>query len=295
MLKHFLALEDFSKDDIMGLLKEAVDLKQALRDRKSVSVLSGKVLGMLFEKPSTRTRISFEVGMLQLGGHAIYLKGDEVGLGDRESVQDVARVLSRYVDGVMFRSKSHADIEQFSEFSTVPVINGLSDYNHPCQALADMLTILEYKGRLEGIKLCYMGDGNNVCQSLMAAAEILDLEMTVVCPEGYFPSVVRSSNVRLTPDPVEGIQGADVVYTDVWTSMGQEAERIKRLQDFASYSITESLFSIADSKAIFMHCLPAHRGEEVTNGVIESEQSVVFDQAENRLHAQKAVLVSLLG
>ena len=295
MLKHFLALEDFSKDDIMGLLKEAVDLKQALRDRKAVSVLSGKVLGMLFEKPSTRTRISFEVGMLQLGGHAIYLKGDEVGLGDREPVQDVARVLSRYVDGVMFRAKSHADIEQFSEFSTVPVINGLSDYNHPCQALADMLTILEHKGRLEGIKLCYMGDGNNVCQSLMAAAEILDLEMTVVCPEEYFPSVVRSSNVRLTPDPVEGIQGADVVYTDVWTSMGQEAERIKRLQDFASYSITESLFSIADSKAIFMHCLPAHRGEEVTNGVIESEQSVVFDQAENRLHAQKAVLVSLLG
>lgn len=295
MLKHFLAFEDFSKDDIMGLLNQAIDLKKALRDRKSVSVLSGKVLGMLFEKPSTRTRISFEVGMLQLGGHAIYLKGDEVGLGDREPVQDVARVLSRYVDGVMFRAKSHADIEKFSEFSTVPVINGLSDYNHPCQALADMLTILEHKGRLEGIKLCYMGDGNNVCQSLMAAAEILGLEMTVVCPEGYFPSVVRSSQVRLTPDPVEGIQGADVVYTDVWTSMGQESERIKRLQDFASYSITESLFSIADSKAIFMHCLPAHRGEEVTNGVIESEQSVVFDQAENRLHAQKAVLVSLLG
>lgn len=295
MLKHFLAFEDFSKDDIMGLLNQAIDLKKALRDRKSVSVLSGKVLGMLFEKPSTRTRISFEVGMLQLGGHAIYLKGDEVGLGDREPVQDVARVLSRYVDGVMFRAKSHADIEKFSEFSTVPVINGLSDYNHPCQALADMLTILEHKGRLEGIKLCYMGDGNNVCQSLMAAAEILGLEMTVVCPEGYFPSVVRSSQVRLTPDPVEGIQGADVVYTDVWTSMGQESERIKRLQDFASYSITESLFSIADSKAIFMHCLPAHRGEEVTNGVIESERSVVFDQAENRLHAQKAVLVSLLG
>jgi ornithine carbamoyltransferase len=294
MKKDFLAISDFSRDEIMALLDDAIRLKADLRAGKMETVLSGKTLGMLFEKPSTRTRLSFEVGMMQLGGRAIYVRGEEVGLGERESVEDVARVFSRYMDCIMFRSKSHRDMEVFAEYATVPVINGLSDFNHPCQALADMLTILEHKKRLEGIKLVYVGDGNNVCESLMSACDLLGLRMTVVAPEAYFPRVVRSTSVELTSDLLEGVRGADVVYTDVWTSMGQEEEKKRRLKAFNGFCVTEQVMAIAGPKAIFMHCLPAHRGEEVSHGVMESEQSVVFDQAENRMHAQKAVLVSLM-
>jgi len=261
---------------------------------------------MIFQKPSLRTRISFEMGMLQLGGQALYLSPNEIQLGVRESVPDVARVLSRYVDGIMARVFAHRHIEELAAHATVPVINGLSDYSHPCQALADLFTIHERRGELAGLKLAYVGDGNNVAHSLLFAATKVGMDIALATPRGYEPDagVVEKarrfaagsgSRVTLTDDPTAAVQGADIIYTDVWTSMGQEAERERRLAVFPPYQVNAALIAQAKPDVLVMHCLPAHRGEEITDEVIDGPHSIVFDQAENRLHAQKAILALLMG
>lgn len=296
--KHFITLTDFSTSEVQDILELAVKLKREHISGKKHKLLDGKCLAMIFEKPSNRTRISFEVGMHQLGGKALIVGPSEINMGKREPICDVARVLSRFVDGVVMRVFAHESITELAAHSTVPVINGLSDLHHPCQAVSDMLTILEHKDRLEGVRLTYIGDGNNVCNSLMHASNILGLEMTVSSPEGYEPEnsskPENGGNFKLIRNPKEAVKDADVVYTDTWTSMGQEEESAIRLKRFRNYTVTEELFSLAKPDAIFMHCLPAHRGEEVVNEVMEHSRSVIFDQAENRLHAQKAILALLL-
>ncbi len=303
--KHLLSLKDLSRaeiDELFALTKRLKADPGAFR-----TTLSGKSLGMIFQKPSTRTRVSFEVGMFQLGGHALYLSSNDIQLHRGETVADTARVLSRFVDGIMARVFSHQDLIDLSKHASIPVINGLSDLLHPCQALADYYTLLERRGRLEGLKMAYVGDGNNVCHELMFGAAKLGLAMAVACPEGYAPnplvvkSAAREAQKSKTPaavvtrDPFEAVSGADVVYTDVWTSMGQEAEQQQRLRAFEGYEVTAALMAEANRECVFMHCLPAHRGEEVAAEVIDGPQSVVFDEAENRLHTQKALLVALLG
>lgn len=284
-MKHFLSISDYTKDQILKVLNLAKKLKTSDKSK----YLEGKTLAMIFQKPSNRTRLSFEVGMFQLGGHAVNIRSEEIGMGEREIIADVARTISRYVDCVMIRANKHQDIEKFASFSDIPVINGLSDYLHPCQAMADILTISEHKD-LNDIKICYIGDGNNVARSLLNISNILGINLTICTPKGYelkeYPSIIN---------PQDAIKNADVVYTDVWTSMGYEKDYKKRIKDFQGYTVTKEIMSHAKSDAIFMHCLPAHREEEVTNNVLESSQSVVFDQAENRLHVQKAILVALLG
>lgn len=293
-LQHFLMMSDLSVHAIRDIIDLASDLKHG-RAEDRASCLAGKTLGMIFEKPSTRTRLSFDVGMAQLGGRALYIQGNEIGIGSREPAKDVARVLSRFVDGVVIRANRHELIKEIAAYSTIPVINGLSDISHPCQALADALTISEAKGCLDGVKLTYIGDGNNVCVSLMSMSVLLGIDMTVSCPEGYMPSMDEFPSITFVHDPIQAVTGADVVYTDVWVSMGQEAERDRRLNAFSDYQVTSELLSHAHQDVVFMHCLPAHRGEEVTDEVMESSRSLVFDQAENRLHVQKAVLVNLLS
>lgn len=294
-MKHFLDLADLTAEDIQKLLDNAVALKAELRKGGNRPILKGKVLGMIFEKPSLRTRISFEVAALQLGGHAFYISPAEIGLGTRESVADIARVLSRYVDGIMARTFSHDHIIELAKYATVPVINGLSDYNHPCQGLADLLTIHEKKGKLQGLKLAYVGDGNNVARTLLIGASKMGIQITITSPAGYSLSKEgQSSEVEFTDDPAAAVQGADIIYTDTWTSMGQEDEMEMRKKVFMPYQVNSELVARAKSDAIVMHCLPAHRGAEITDEVMDSTQSVVFDQAENRLHAQKAILASLL-
>ncbi|MCD6291196.1 MAG: ornithine carbamoyltransferase [Anaerolineae bacterium] len=304
--RHFLCLADFTPDVLQGWLSLARDLKAEWKAGGNRPVLRGKTLGLLFQKPSLRTRVSFEMGMIHLGGHAIYLSPQEVRLGERESVPDVARVLSRYVDGIMARVFDHAHVEQLAAYSRVPVINGLSDYAHPCQALTDVFTIWEKKGRLRGIRLAYVGDGNNVARSLAFAAALTGIEMVAASPSGYAlaeETVGRArslaslggGSLTLVEDPVEAVTGADVIYTDVWTSMGQEAEAEQRRRVFPPYQVNAELVAHARPDAIVMHCLPAHRGEEITDEVADGPQSVLFDQAENRLHAQKALLVWLMG
>jgi ornithine carbamoyltransferase len=298
-MKHFISLADCSSAEIAGLLRLATEVK---RDREKYrDALRGKTLAMLFQKPSTRTRVSFEVGMFELGGHALFLSGNDMQLGRGETIPDTAKVLSRYVHGIMARVFGHEDVVALTEGS-VPVINGLSDLLHPCQVMADFQTILEHKGRLEGLTLAYVGDGNNMTHSLINGAARVGMAVRVGCPEGYSPDedIVKAArrdgaSVEIFRDPAEAVAGTDVVYADVWASMGQEESRKKRLVDLADYQINESLFAKAASDAIFMHCLPAHRGEEVTDGVVDHERSVVFDEAENRLHAQKAILLHLLG
>jgi ornithine carbamoyltransferase len=284
------------------LLSHAVDLKA----EGWTNSLSEKVLALVFEKPSLRTRVSFEVAMRQLGGHAIYLSPVEVGLGERESVPDVARVLSRFVHAIAARTFAHQTLEVLAQFADVPVINALSDREHPCQALADLLTIYEKKGELEGLTLAYVGDGNNVAHSLMLASALAGIDFRIASPSGY---EVRDDLLRLarsyavesgvevtcTGDPRQAVYGADIIYTDVWTSMGQESESEKRRAAFAGYQITGELLGLAEEDAILMHPLPAHHGEEVEEGILESPQSVVFDQAENRMHMQKALLADMLG
>jgi ornithine carbamoyltransferase len=303
--RHFLTIDQESPDDLRGLIELALRLKRERLAGALERPLAGRVLAMIFERPSLRTRVSFEVAMLQLGGTALYIGPDEVGLGKRESAADVARVLSRYVDAIMIRSSGHEKIEELARYATVPVINGLSPAEHPCQALADLLTIREHRGALSGVRLAYVGDGNNVCASLMLGAAKLGLKVAVAAPTGYQPAgevVARAreaaarsgGDVRVTTDPREAVAGADVVYTDVWTSMGQERESAERRAAFAGFQINKQLVERAGD-AVVMHCLPAHRGEEITDEVIESEDSIVFDQAENRLHAQKAVLHQLLA
>lgn len=305
--KNFLQLADFTTDEILYLLDTAMEMKSLQKQGKPHPYLSGKVLGMIFEKSSTRTRVSFEVGMLQLGGHAIFLSSKDIQLGRGECISDTAKVLSRYVDGLMIRTFSHESIEEFAQHATVPVINGLTDLQHPTQVLADLLTILEHKGKLSGLKLCYIGDGNNnMAHSLMEGAIKVGMDISIASPAGYMPnqSIVNQvkkvaeqmgSNLLISNDPQEAIKDADVVITDVWTSMGQEDETAKRLQAFQGFQVNQELCKLAKSDFIFLHCLPAHREEEVTGEIIDGPHSVVFDEAENRLHAQKAILKVLLG
>jgi ornithine carbamoyltransferase len=285
---HFLNISDIDSETLMYLLNDAIEIKKSIFS----DVLKQKTLGLLFQKPSTRTRISFEVGMKQLGGHVISLQPDEVGLGEREEVKDVARVMSRYVDAVMIRAFDHAHIQEFSHYSSCPVINGLSDLSHPCQALSDALTIIENHNRWSDITLTYVGDGNNVCVSLIEICYRLGWKMIVSCPEGFDP--VSSYPFEIHRDVYDAVKQADVVYTDVWTSMGQEKEKNNRKKLFMPFQINELVMKHTKQACVFMHCLPAVRGEEVTDHVIESEQSVVFHQAENRLHAQKSILKYLL-
>jgi ornithine carbamoyltransferase len=300
MKKDFLSLWDLSSGEISALLGRALELKT--QRGAEGSPLAGKSIGLLFQKPSTRTRVSFEVGISQLGGHAISLNPAELQLGRGESLPDTARTLSRYLEGIVIRTFAHATLEEFAAHTSMPVINGLSDIHHPCQALADMATMIEKKGPIKGLKVAFIGDGNNVCNSLIEAASLMEFALTVACPEGFEPdseilgharSSARSEIVVLR-DPREAAGMADVIYTDVWVSMGQEEhsdEKRKRLRD---YQINRKLLACAKKEVIVLHCLPAHRGEEITDEVMDGPHSAVFDQAENRLHAQKALLEILM-
>ena len=301
--RDLLTVKDFSKTEITKLLLDAKMIKKS--PKAYATALKDKTLLMLFEKPSLRTRVTFNVGIHQLGGFAIYLSPAEISLGKRESVADVARNLERMVQGIMARTFSHKAVEELAEHAHIPVINGLTDYNHPCQAMADYMTLLEVKKDLAGKKLAYVGDGNNVAVSLIHTAARLGVHLAVATPPGYEPAaeVVQwaranggetGCKIDLPHDPIAAVTDADAIYTDVWTSMGQEAESTKRLSIFRPYQVNEALFAHAHSDAIFLHCLPAHRGEEVTDSVIESERSFVFQQAENRLHAQKAIMLNLM-
>jgi ornithine carbamoyltransferase len=303
--KDLLSLADLEKYEVMALLEKAILLKEKTLKKQFDQPLKGKTLGMIFDKSSTRTRVSFEVGMIQLGGSALYLNGNDLQLGRGESLSDTAQVLSQYLDGIMIRTFSHKSVEELAEHAEIPVINGLTDMYHPCQALADLMTIYEKKGNLEGLKLAYIGDGNNVAHSLMIACTKVGMDISLACPKGYFPdtqliSLCKSfasesgANLVITESPSEAVAEADVIYTDVWTSMGQEAENEQRLKDFYEFQVNAELIKAAKEDHLFMHCLPAHRGEEVTAEVIDGQHSVVFDQAGNRLHAQKALLVEIL-
>ncbi|OSX54947.1 ornithine carbamoyltransferase [Anoxybacillus ayderensis] len=303
--KDFLTLADYSKEEIEYLLHLALELKEKQQNGERYTPLSGKTLAMIFEKPSTRTRVSFEVGMVQLGGHALHLSSRDLQIGRGETIADTARVLSEYVDAIMIRTFEHEKVEELAHYATIPVINGLTDDDHPCQALADLLTIYEVKGKLQGLKLAYIGDGNNMAHALMLAAAKVGMHCAVASPKGYEPkeAVVKEAKrsadesgatIVVTNDPYEAIADADVVYTDVWASMGQESEANERMHVFAPFQVNETLVQQAKSDFMFLHCLPAHRGEEVTEGVIDGVRSYIFQQAGNRLHAQKALLVSLL-
>jgi ornithine carbamoyltransferase len=305
MKRDFVALENVSPAELKGLLDLALALKADWQSGLRAPLLPGRTLAMVFQKPSLRTRTSFDIGMYQLGGHAVYLSPDEIQLGHRESIPDAARVLSRYADAIMARVFAHSDVVAFAKWASVPVINGLSDYDHPCQGVADFLTILEKLGQLSGVRLTYLGDGNNVLHSLLIGGAMLGMHVTAATPAGYGPlqSVVERArelaantggSVRLTADPLEGVRDADVVYTDTWTSMGQEAEAAARGQVFPPYQINEELLAEGSSIVGVLHCLPAHRSEEITDAVADGQRSWLFDQAENRLHGQKAILVYVL-
>lgn len=301
MSSHLLSIADLSYSDIINLLDTASDLKEKRKRGKTNDELKNKTLAMLFEKSSTRTRISFEVAMTELGGHAIYLNYKDVQLGRGESVADTARVMSRYVHAIMARVYKHETLTGISENSTIPVINGLSDLEHPCQLLADLLTIREYKGKFKGLNFAWIGDGNNVCNSAMLACAITGMKMTVACPEGYEPDVQIVSKARelggminIIRDPLKAAKNADILSTDVWVSMGDEEEYDQRLRDFKPYQINSKLLEQAKHDVMVLHCLPAHRGEEITGEVVDGPNSAVFDQAENRLHIQKALLLKLL-
>ncbi|SFD94981.1 ornithine carbamoyltransferase [Lentibacillus persicus] len=304
--RDFLKLADYSQHELMHLLQKADELKQKHKAGAHVEPLKGKTLGMIFEKPSTRTRVSFETGIFQLGGTGIFLSSDELQLGRGESMADTAKILSGYVDGIMIRTFSHDTLETFAGNASIPVINGLTDLYHPCQVLADLQTILELKGQLNNIKMAYIGDGNNMAHSLMIGAAITGMDMSIAVPDDYAPesSIVQKaldiadntgSQLEVLSDPKAAADNADVIYTDVWASMGQESEAANREKNFAGFQVNTSLFGVAKDDAIFMHCLPAHRGEEVSADVIDGEQSVVFQQAENRLHAQKALMAALMS
>lgn len=295
-LRHLVTLSDLTAAELRGLIGRAIELKH---HRGDYEPLKNKVLAMIFEKSSTRTRVSFEAGMAQFGGSAIFLSPRDTQLGRGEPVEDSARVISSMVDCIMLRTHSHETVEKFAEYSRVPVINGLSDRFHPCQLLADLQTWFEYRGDIAGRTVVWVGDGNNMCQSYIEAAEILDFKLRIACPPGYEPEaelLARAADrVEIIPDPMAAAEGAHLVVTDVWASMGQEDEQALRMAAFAKYQVNGEMMAVADKEALFMHCLPAHRGEEVTAEVLEGPQSVVFDEAENRLHAQKALLEALLA
>ena len=296
--RDFLTFQDFTRAEIDAMLALAAKMKSG---KYKEQPLAGKTLALIFAKSSTRTRVSFEVGAYQLGGHALFLSARDIQLGRGEPIRDMARVLSRMVNGIMIRTFAHAEVEELAQWSTVPVINGLTDSHHPCQVLADLQTINENFGGYQGRRVAWIGDGNNMANSWLDAAALLGFEVRLACPEGYEPDravferASKATKVLITEEPEEAAEGADVVNTDVWASMGQEGEAEKRKAAFQGYVVDDALMKLAAPKAIFLHCLPAHRGEEVTDGVIEGQQSRVFDQAENRLHAQKALLATLMG
>jgi ornithine carbamoyltransferase len=298
-IRHFLTLTDFSPDELKGLIDRAIELKKLHREGNAPQPMQGKILGMVFEKASTRTRVSFEAGMAQLGGQSIFLSPRDTQLGRGEPIEDSARVLSRMVDVVMIRTFGHDIVERFAEYSRVPVINGLTDAYHPCQLLADLQTFVEHRGDPQGKSVAWVGDGNNMCQSFINAAHMWDFELRIACPPGFEPDpslvAAHADRVSVFSDPREAVKGAHWVATDVWASMGQEEEQKARRKQFAGFQVNHELMAGAASNAIFMHCLPAHRGEEVSAELLEDERiSVVWDEAENRLHAQKALLEFLL-
>jgi ornithine carbamoyltransferase len=299
--RSFTKVADWSREELLGVLDLADELKRLQLAREEHRLLPGRTLGMIFQKPSTRTRVSFEVGIYQLGGIGLYLSAGDLQLGRGETIKDTAVVLSRYLDGIMIRTFAQSDVEELAEHASIPVVNGLTDSSHPCQALADVMTIRERFGRLEGLKVVYLGDGNNVCASLMVACAKLGVDFVAATPSGYRPDeeavrIAREAggSVELTDDPQTAVEGADVLYTDVWTSMGQDAEREQRLRDLAGYGIDAELLRRAGDGAVVLHCLPAHYGEEITEDVLYGPQSAVWDEAENRLHAQKALMALVI-
>ncbi len=299
-MKHLLKLSDLSTEEIFGILNLADQLKYERKNNIRHHLLEGKKLGMIFQKSSTRTRVSFEVGMYELGGHALFLSGRDLQIGRGEPIKDTVRVLSRYLDGIMIRTFAQQDVEDLAAYGSIPIINGLTDYCHPCQVLADLMTIREYKGSLKGLKLCFVGDGNNMANSLIVGGLKTGMEVSVACPDDYRPDPdilargFATGRLTVTSDLKAAAKDADVLYTDVWASMGQEGEKAEREKVFRSYCIDGDLLSVAKPDAMVLHCLPAHRGEEITDEVFEAHANDIFDEAENRLHAQKAVLVKLL-
>lgn len=298
-MKHFLTLKDFSPAELNSLLQRAIELKQMQKAGEIFEPLKNKTLAMIFEKSSTRTRISFEIGMSQLGGHALFLSPRDTQLGRGEPIEDSARVISSMADGIMIRTFGHNIVETFASYSSVPVINALTDDFHPCQLLADMQTYYEHRGSIEGKTVLWVGDGNNMCHSYINAAAQYDFKLRIAAPEGYGPNQSladkHADRVEIIRDPMAAAEGVDLIVTDVWASMGQEEEQKKREAAFAEFQVNAAMMQQADKDALFMHCLPAHRGEEVTADVIDGSQSVVFDEAENRLHAQKALLEALMS
>ncbi|MDF2523690.1 MAG: argF [Clostridiales bacterium] len=305
-MEHLISIHDMTGEEVEQVLSLSVKLKKQLKDGIPHPLLKGKTLGMIFSKSSTRTRVSFEVGMYQLGGYALFLNSNDIQLGRGEPINDTAQVLSRYIDGIMIRTFKHSDVEDLAKYGSIPVINGLTDLMHPCQILADLLTVYEYKGTLKGLKMAYVGDGNNVANSLLHGCAKVGMDISVASPKGFEcdTQIVEEakadakntgSKVILTQDPIEAIKDADVVYTDTWVSMGQETEKEQRVKTFMPYQVNQELMSKAKQDAIFLHCLPAYRGYEVTEDIIDGPQSAIFDEAENRLHAQKAVMAILMG
>ena len=301
-----LTLQDFTAAELRSILDLAAELKEKQKKGEAHPLLAGKTLGMIFQKPSTRTRVSFEVGMWQLGGYALFLSSQELQMGRGEPISDTAAVLSRYVDGIMIRTYEQREVEELAASASVPVINGLTDFLHPCQALADLLTIEERIGRLQGVKLAYLGDGNNVAHSLMIGCSKMGVDISVATPDNYRPSSLieeraranaleSGSRILITSDPLEAVEGADVIYTDVWASMGQESEKNARKEVFYPYQINSKVVGAAAPGVLIMHCLPAYRGDEITADVFESDRCIVIDQAENRLHAQKGLMALLMG
>lgn len=303
MNKDFVSIADYSRSEIEAIFDTTKELKDKVKAGELHPVCANKTMAMIFAKPSARTRVSFETGMYQLGGYALYLSPNDIGIGKREAVKDIARVMSRYNDIIMARLFDHAHMKELAEFATVPVINGLTDYNHPCQIMADIYTVKEHKGRHTDLKITYVGDGNNIANSWINLAAKLPLQLVICAPGGYEPdsktlSYARAqglSKIEVISDPVAAVSGADVIYTDVWASMGQEAEAAERRKIFMPYQVNSALMQHADKDALVMHCLPAHRGDEITDDVVDGPHSIVFDEAENRMHVQKAIIATLLN
>ena len=300
-MKHLLKMMDLSTEEIIEILNLADQLKYELKHGIPHDHLKGKTLGMIFRKASTRTRVSFETGMYQLGGNPLYLSASDMQIGRGEPIQDTARVLSRYIDGIMIRTFDQAEVENLAEYGNIPIINGLTDLSHPCQVLADLMTIREYKGKLDGLKMCYIGDGNNMANSLIVGGLKTGMSVSVACPENYHPAATTLAFAKkydcfeLTDDPIKAAKDADVIFTDVWASLGQEGEAEIRKKAFKGFQINDEVMAVAKPDAMVQHCLPAHREEEITAKVFEEHANEIFDEAENRLHAQKAVMVLLMG
>ena len=301
-MKHLLKMLDLSKEEILDILNLADQLKYENKNGIEHHILKGKTLGMIFQKSSTRTRVSFETGMYQLGGQALFLSNRDLQIGRGEPVQDTARVLSRYLDGIMIRTFEQKEVEDLAKYGSIPIINGLTDFCHPCQVLADLMTIREFKGRFEGLKMCYIGDGNNMANSLIVGGLKVGMEVSIACPKDYQPAAEvlefakgYGDKFSMTDVPLEAAKDADVLFTDVWTSMGEEAETEKRKIAFKGYQINDDIMAVAKADAMVQHCLPAHREEEITEKVFEAHANEIFEEAENRLHAQKAVLVKVMG